>query len=604
MAHKDITLPRLLPTAVALIVALLVPWRAGAQWTTQDIPLVPGWNGVQLRVQPAEAECAAIFSNTPVEKVFWWQRTGTGMEFDLDPHNPFPRTADWQYWFTGNPAISTFASLLAGESYEIRVATNAAPFVLHVRGNPVLNPIRWIPWEANLVGLPVSTNMQVSFRDFFCFSPDFVMNPSTATVFRVTGMSNTADRVWNPATAFIRSGEACWISAGSNARDYGGPILVETETSSRLLDFGSSVSPRTLIVKNLTSTNRTIQITHLASDTPPVLPGISALLGKTPLLFKVASSDGSYLPLPDVLETNISGLGQLELSLAPVPRALTNGTPGPAWQGIIRVRDGNNPQFANSTVDVPVGVSCDGSICSLLDPQGLWVGRVTVTDVERAPTQDGVLNPWSGDGPVPVSRPFTFRVIFHVDSAGTTRLLQRALLAWQPTTDTVDPLSDTPTNGIMAILTDEADAKAYATLHPDAKIVRVSSACFPLMAPISAKTGSVFSAFGSLAVDVTVPYNDPVNPFVHRYHPQHDNLRYDNGVATNLAEGIESYTVTRSMDFHFEPLDPDRGATNRQWGVTENGGRFEETVTGLNKTIHAAGTFRVERVSRIGELQE
>jgi len=592
---------RVLPS-LALTV-LMWPLAAGAQWTTQSITLQPGWNGVQLRVQPAQAECDNLFSNVPVEKVYWWQRTGTGMEFDLDPRNPFPRTADWQYWFADNPSISTFATLLAGESYEIFVATNAATFTLQVKGRPVLNATRWIPGEQNLVGLPVSTNIHVSFKDFFSFSSDFVMNSSVATVFRVTGPNNTPQRVWNPATELIRSGEAYWITAGSNAREYGGPILVKTETSSRLLDFGSSVSPRTLIVKNITTTNRTVQIAQLPSDNPPDISGISTLLGKTPLLFKVASDGGSYLPLPDVLVTNIAALSQMELSLAPDPQALTNGKSGSAWQSIIRVTDANNSQFADSTVEVLVGVSCDGAVSSLLDPQGLWVGQVTVTDVERAPTRQGGVNAWSGDGPVPVSRPFTFRVIFHVDSNGTTRLLQRALVAWQPTVETMDPLSETPTNSIMAILTDEANAKTYATLHPAAKIARVSSPCFPLMAPLRTKTGSVFSAFGSLAVEVALPYNDPVNPFVHRYHPQHDNLQYDNGVATNLAEGIESYTVTRSMAFYFQPLDPGRGTTNRQWGVTENGGRFEETVTGLNKTIRSAGTFRVERVSRIGELQ-
>jgi hypothetical protein len=584
----------------------LWPVIAAAQWNTQKITLQPGWNGVQLLVQPAQAECDEVFSNTPVAKVFWWQRTGTGMEFDLDPQNPFPRTADWQYWFATNQAVSTFGSLLAGESYEIFVATNAVPFTLQVKGKPVLNATRWIPGEQNLAGFPVSTNNSPSFVDFFSFSSDFVMNSSTATVFRITGLSNTStsQRVWNPATQLVRSGEACWIVAGANARDYGGPIQVKTE-SSRLLDFGSSVSPRNLIVKNFTPTNRTVQIAQLASENPPVMSGISTLIGKTPLLFKVASSDGSYLPMPDLLETNIAGMGQLELSLAPDPQALTNGTAGAAWQSIIRVTDANNSQFANATVTALIGVSCDGSVSSLLDPQGLWVGQATVTDVERAPTREGgVVDTWASDGPVPVSRPFTFRVIFHVDSAGNARLLQRALVAWQPSTSTADPLSDPSTNGVMAIMADEAKAKTYATQHPDAKIARVSSPCFPLMDPVNMKTGGVFGATGSLSFDVTIPYNDPVNPFVHRYHPQHDNLQYDNGVAVALAEGVESYTVTRAMEFHFDLIDPSQGTANRRWGVTENGGRFNETVTGLNKTIRVAGTFKVERVSRVGELTE
>jgi hypothetical protein len=108
-----------------LLATIFSALPANAQWVTQEIPLSPGWNGVQLLVQPAQAECAAVFSNKPVEKVFWWKRTGAGMEFDLDPRDPFPRTADWQYWFATNSAISTFGSLMAGESYAIRVAASA-----------------------------------------------------------------------------------------------------------------------------------------------------------------------------------------------------------------------------------------------------------------------------------------------------------------------------------------------------------------------------------------------------------------------------------------------------------------------------------------------
>ena len=65
------------------------------QWMTQPLTLNPGWNAVHLQVEPAQAECAILFSNTPVQRVYWWRRSGTGMEFDLDPANPFPRSADW-----------------------------------------------------------------------------------------------------------------------------------------------------------------------------------------------------------------------------------------------------------------------------------------------------------------------------------------------------------------------------------------------------------------------------------------------------------------------------------------------------------------------------
>jgi hypothetical protein len=555
--------------------------------------LSPGWNGVQILVQPAQAECAVLFSNTAVEKVFWWHRTGAGMEFDLDPRDPLPRSADWNYWFSTNASISSFGSMLAGESYSIRVADNAAPFVLRLIGKPVLNPTRWIPGEPNLVGLPVSTNKQISFSDFFSFSTDFSINSATATVFRISGLTDNPQRIWTPATELVRGGEAYWITAGKNARDYSGPIQVETAPASRMLEFGNSVSPRSLIIRNRTAASRTVQIEHLASQSPPGSSGFPALLGKTPLVYKTTALESNYQAMPAVLAVTVPAKGQVEFSLAPDVLGLAGGVPGSSWQSILRVTSGN-------AADIRLGVSCDGSVSAHLDPAGLWVGSVSVTHVERAPTRIGAENVWKDDGPVPVYEPYTFRLILHVDAAGTPRLLQRALLAYRRDEAEADLTSSLATNGIMAIMTEEAEAKAYVVTHPDARIVRVSSTCFPLMDPL-ALSGD-FGSSNVLSGLVTIPYNDPVNPFVHRYHPQHDNLRYDNGVATNLQEGVEAYTVTRDIRLQFSLLDPARGAANRHWGVRETGGVFEETVAGLNKTIRIRGTFKIERVSRVSEL--
>ena len=576
------------------IVLYLTSLPLSAQWITQEIALTPGWNGVHVSVQPAQTECAVLFSNTAVEKVYWWHRTGSGMEFDLDPRDPLPRSADWDYWFATNAAISSFGSLVAGESYSIRVADNAAPFVLRLTGKPVLNPLSWIPGEPNLVGLPVSTNAQITFSEFFSHSTDFSINSATATVFRISGLTDSPPRVWTPATELARGGVAYWITAGKNARDYSGAIQVETAPASRMLDFGDSLSPRSLIIRNRSAAIRAVRIDHLASEAPPAASGFPALMGKTPLVYKPVGDIGAaYQTLPALLVTNVPALGQVELSLAPDSLALAGGVPGSAWQSVIRITSG-------TAADIRLGVSCDGSLSAQLDPAGLWVGAVTVTHVERAPTRIGADNVWKDDGPVSVSEPYTFRLILHVDASGTPRLLQRALLAYRHDESETGTTTSLSTNGILTILTDETAAAAYVALHANARIVRVSSTCFPIMDPLP--LSGTFGASNTLSGLVTIPFNDPANPFVHRYHPQHDNLRYDNGVASPLAEGVESYTVTRDMSFLFALLDPVRGVANRQWGVTESGGVFEETVAGLNKSIRIRGTFKLERVSRVSEF--
>ncbi len=45
-----------------------------AQWTTQTIPLRPGWNAVFLEVQPEPRECEALFSGLPIESAWGWNK--------------------------------------------------------------------------------------------------------------------------------------------------------------------------------------------------------------------------------------------------------------------------------------------------------------------------------------------------------------------------------------------------------------------------------------------------------------------------------------------------------------------------------------------------
>jgi len=87
-----------------------------------------------------------------------------------------------------------------------------------------------------------------------------------------------------------------------------------------------------------------------------------------------------------------------------------------------------------------------------------------------------------------------------------------------------------------------------------------------------------------------------VNPFVHPYHPRHDNLEYRNDVPIELAEGVESYTVTRELTFEFSLTDSD-GALTLDWGITRVGGSCRETIYGLHAPIKSEGVFVLEKVT-------
>jgi hypothetical protein len=209
---------------------------------------------------------------------------------------------------------------------------------------------------------------------------------------------------------------------------------------------------------------------------------------------------------------------------------------------------------------------------------GLWVGDAQVSAVtSKVAGSPGATTP----------RSFPLRFILHVDAAGTARLLSQVF---------------------MGTLANEGNPVGLCTkeagLKQDAKdsARRMSVAHLPLDTVTSSGSGSV--APGSTLVrTVSIPYNDPTNPFVHTYHPDHDNLdARPDGTAVPLAAGVESHGITRQCSFQFSAAPP-AGVTSLGWGSTVIGGTYTEVLTGLHKeTITISGAFTLRRASEEGAI--
>jgi hypothetical protein len=131
----------------------------------------------------------------------------------------------------------------------------------------------------------------------------------------------------------------------------------------------------------------------------------------------------------------------------------------------------------------------------------------------------------------------------------------------------------------------------------DVKPARYFSPILPYATPVVTASGT---APGALQWTLTHGYDDPASPFVHTYHPDHDNL--DAKFATKLPAGVESYTVVRTCALSFTTTPPD-GSTVAGWGSMIFGGNYTEILTGLNKApLQAGGTFRMRRLSEIAEI--
>lgn len=173
------------------------------------------------------------------------------------------------------------------------------------------------------------------------------------------------------------------------------------------------------------------------------------------------------------------------------------------------------------------------------------------------------------------------RVILHVDDGGTARLLSQVF---------VGELA----GGSPGLCTREAGL----SVADKASASRIVAAHLPLDRVLASGSGAV--ALGQTLVrTVAIPFNDDTNPFVHRYHPDHNNK---DARGMPLGAGVESYGITRTFSFQFTTTPP-AGVSATGWGSTSIGGNYTEVIKGLHKKdLTVSGTFVLRRASEIGTL--
>ena len=109
-----------------------------------------------------------------------------------------------------------------------------------------------------------------------------------------------------------------------------------------------------------------------------------------------------------------------------------------------------------------------------------------------------------------------------------------------------------------------------------------------------------------LTTTSTVAYDDQsTNPFLHTYHPDHDNL--DATFSNELPQGAESYQVTRLITLNVISPGNDfsslTGASQTLYGV------YSETISlgglgGATRNFNIAGAFALNRISTISTLTQ
>lgn len=598
---------------------LLSSLPATAQWAAQTITLRPGWNAVFLEVQPEPRECDAVFAGLPVETVWRFNRRQTTVQFIDDPNQIVASQPNWLIWLpNAHPlgGLSQLFTLEGGRPYLIKLADNAPVTTWTAKGTPILRSPDWLASALNFVGFPLPTNSPPTIQAFFTNSPALATN----RVYRLSA-SGLWSQVNNPATNLMQRGEAFWIRS-TGLPDYAGPLEVQLERRSGL-DFGRTLTEQTLRIRNpSTNQNRTVAVRLLASEPIPVTAGLPVKAGSVPLSWWQNDFAGGKVGWTNLATTlvysNLPPGGTWELRLAVrradmTPFTLTSGAAAATYQSLLEVTEAANL----TRLLVPVSAEgMDGWITGTgsraskdgtpgLPHTGLWVGTVTLTNV----SQPSGANPLA---PVPTASEFEFRLLVHVDAAGQARLLQRALLMWRQ--GQTNSAGGVAVPGRYVLLTDEQRTNGLvgATLR-DGKAVgrRFSSAAFSFRDPLPMNGTGLFGANASVFLcAITNGYNSPLNPFVHRFHPDHDNLD-DRGapltVKTDLPAGPytkESWTVKRTLELHFAGAPPD-GLALSGWGDTQVGGTYRETLSGLHASdLVVQGYFRLHQAARVETLND
>lgn len=606
------------PRATQILLALLLTFTLAAsvhaQWTTQSITLKPGWNAVYLHVDAGfttiDATVGADLAN-PISEIWLWQPVIAPGRFINNPQQPTVVNDDWAAW-NRNPGLTgTLAKLVGNAPYLVR-NNSGANYTWNILGRPVGPRYSWTATGVNFVGFPTPPGNPPVVDTFFGPVPAF---QSQAEFYyypgnEAAGAPPVTAQLFALFSTPIKRGQAFWIRANNLYNNYFGPLQIIPQNADGIL-FGNDLGQYSLRLRNLTAGTLRVTNSLVASAAAPA--GQVPFIAPPPLLLRGAlnTSNNTYaytdFSAPRVITLAPAGTpgSDAEVVIGVNRAAMTNAPaqPGDLYAGVFRIND----SLGYTQIELPVSAVKTSS-------RGLWVGNASVNQVRhylKAYQRDGtgqpVVAPLTTNGAPyvvtavdtswgAVPAPFSLRLILHNDASDVTRMLQRVYSGW-----------DSHTNVVLALTEQQLDPSRLSLAR------RITAAHLP-WTPTNqtwAATGA-FQTGRTLTNVITVNYNDHAsNPFLHTYHPDHDNL---NALFSGVQPvGVESYGIKRQIVLTF--TEPPADYTTLTAGSTRVEGTYEEditflgraytlgqTVTNETRTVSTRGTFQLNRISTISQL--
>ena len=528
-----------------------------AQWQTTGYTLHGGWNAIYLQGDANQTTIDNIFTGTPsVISVWRWNPNPNPAQFKASSMLPTASTPEWSVWVKGDASQTTLTSLSGQMAYLVR-CTGLATDTYQVSITQRILPPRstWVRNGANFLGFPALEGVNApTLSNYFATFPAAIA--SNARVYKYVGGEigpGNPVQIYSPSTEKIDRTQAYWFEAAV-VGDFYAPVEI-TPSAADGLSFGRTGAFMTVRVRNRTAAAVTVTIAPVDSVGEPVAPssvpgggttaGNLTALAPVPLIrrtFNAATATNTDTAITGAYTEVIPALSEVQLTVG-VDRSKMPAASGTAYASFLR--------FTDSGSLMNMVLPCSARVANLA---GLWMGEVQVSSVvSMAPGATGSTTP----------RSFPLRIIFHVDNTGVARLLSEIYVG--KLAGSADSIGLCTRESAL-----QADQKQYAT--------RLSAGHLPLNFIEPSSSGS-FALGQYLDVVVRLPFGDPTNPFVHTYHPDHDNR--DARFKPYGAPGQESYEVTRTLRFAFygETGAPNRGLAQLSMTTGGSGYTTAPTVT-------------------------
>lgn len=561
-----------LPWYSLLIIAfLVVVGVADAQWKEEVIPLKAGWNAAYLHVDTSSRPLHQWVGNdpaNPIQEIWLWVPPRPGIDQVDDPLQPQQGRSEWRRWDRALGPSSPLITLPGNVAVLVRVASNVPEYNWVVRGRAMPPEQSWSSSGLNFIGFPVPTDPAPLWSDFLGGNRTLL---NEAEIYRYTG--GPLAELTNPQRLFplllrgtrMERNHAYWVRAEEFNR-YFGPFEIELENP-RGLDFGARGNQYSMRLRNATSNEVTVTVELLESVQPPST-NFPAVAGVAPLIARgerdltdLTFAYSRFTAVPDLDPDDLDDfepppVGPVEIVLAPLgepgsvsdlvlglDRAAMTGAAGTVYGGILRLRDHLGMIQYDLPVEAEVGTSA-----------GLWIGNAMVSDVQNqlalyeigsdglpALDEEGRYTVEAIDeGLGATRRVFPLRLVLHQSASENATLWQQIFVG-------PDRLDES-----MVISRDQQ------RLHPDhlGQARRISVAHLPWSSDNNYWSFDGLLQRGqSITAEVVIPYDhEASNPFLHIYHPDHDNLdaRFEN----QLPRGVESFDIVRRITL--TPAEPGR----------------------------------------------